>query len=74
MWIQRAKKMDADSMTPEVLEARERFFFSKVTPHEVLEIRTSISGAYTEFVVQAVGGIVDTYKVYGSTEDELVIL
>ena len=63
-----------DPMTSAVLEARTKHFFSKVTPHEVLEVRTSISGAFTEFVVGSLDGLIDKYRVYGSTEDDLVIL
>ena len=63
-----------DLMTPQVLEAREKFFLSKVTPHELLEVRTSVSGAYTEFVVKAEDGYTDYYKVYGYTEDEMILV
>ena len=63
-----------DLMTPEVLEAREKFFLSKVTPHELLEVRTSVSGAYTEYLVKAADGYTDYYKVYGYTEDEMILV
>ena len=63
-----------DLMTQKVLEAREKFFLSKVTPHELLEVRTSVSGAYTEYVVKADDGYTDYYKVYGYTEDEMILV
>ena len=63
-----------DLMTKEVLEAREKFFLARVVPHELLEIRTSVSGAYTEYVVMSEDNYIDHYKVYGYTEDEMILV
>ncbi len=63
-----------DLMTQEVLAAREKFFLARVVPHELMEIRTSVSGAYTEYVVKAADGYTDYYKVYGYTEDEMILV
>ena len=63
-----------DLMTQEVLAARERFFLARVVPHELLEIRTSVSGAYTEYVVMSEDNYIDHYKVYGYTEDEMILV
>jgi hypothetical protein len=63
-----------DLMTQEVLAAREKFFLARVVPHELLEIRTSVSGAYTEYVVMSEDNYIDHYKVYGYTEDEMILV
>ena len=63
-----------DLMTQEVLAAREKFFLARVVPHELMEIRTSVSGAYTEYVVMSEDNYIDHYKVYGYTEDEMILV
>lgn len=63
-----------DLLTPEVLEARKRYFLARVVPHELLEIRNSASGAYTEYVVKSEDNYIDHYKVYGYTEDEMILV
>ena len=55
-----------------IVEERTNFFFSKVSPRELLEIRSKDS--FSEFICIGSDGIMDSYRVYGSDPEDFIIV